>query len=367
MEHLFIHLKSIFIFVGVLSVLIVVHEWGHFITAKRLGVRVQRFSLGFGPKLYSKIINHTEFMICLIPLGGYVKMAGDDRAECKGEPDEFYSKSPGKRALIVLNGPVVNFILAYVSLVFVFMLGYPDLSSKIGTLIEDYPGAVAGLRIGDQVTRVNDQKIENWTDLQKNISQSKTEQIQLTFLREGQEITKNVSARVDRLKNIFGQVKEVRVVGIRPSEEIVTLKYNFGTSLLKAAGKLTEITTLTYKSLYFMLTGAMPAKESMTGPIGIFFIIKSAAEMGFTHLLFIMGVISASLAIFNLLPVIPLDGGHLFFLGIEKLRGKSLSPKADEYIARAGFGLIILLALFVFYSDFERFGWIEKINHFFFK
>jgi regulator of sigma E protease len=101
-----------------------------------------------------------------------------------------------------------------------------------------------------------------------------------------------------------------------------------------------------------MLTGAMPAKESMTGPIGIFFIIKSAAEMGFTHLLFIMGVISASLAIFNLLPVIPLDGGHLFFLGIEKLRGTSLSPKADEYIARSGFGLIILLALFVFYSDF---------------
>lgn len=367
MEQIFIHLKSILIFAGVLSVLIIVHEWGHFITAKRLGVRVERFSVGFGPKLYSRIIHNTEFMVCLIPLGGYVKMAGDDRSECKGKPDEFFSKSPGERALIVLNGPVVNFILAYISLVFVFVLGYPDLSSKIGKAMEGYPAYEAGLQTGDRVIRVNDKGVENWTELQRDISQSEGSQIALTFLRGGKETTAIVFPRVERLKNIFGQVKETRVVGIRPTEEIITLKYGFGTSLIKAYQKLAEITTLTYKSLYFMLTGSMSAKESMTGPIGIFYIVKSAAEMGFTHLLFIMGIISASLAIFNLLPVIPLDGGHLFFLGIEKLRGQPLPLKVDEYIARAGFGLIILLALFVFYNDFERFGWIAKINQIFFK
>ena len=107
----------------------------------------------------------------------------------------------------------------------------------------------------------------------------------------------------------------------------------------------------------------MSVKDSVTGPIGIFYIVKSAAEAGFTHVVFIVGIISASLAIFNLLPLIPLDGGHLFLLAIEKLRGKALSVKVDDYIARFGFALIIALAIFVFYSDFSRFGWIEKLQH----
>jgi len=141
---------------------------------------------------------------------------------------------------------------------------------------------------------------------------------------------------------------------------MVSLKYDFGTSIIKAYEKLEEITVLTYKSLYFMITGSMSAKESVTGPIGIFYIVKSAAEMGMSHLLFIVGVISASLAIFNLLPIIPLDGGHLFLLSIEKLRGQALPAKVDDFVARLGVSFIILLAIFVFYNDFERFGWIEK-------
>ena len=114
-----------------------------------------------------------------------------------------------------------------------------------------------------------------------------------------------------------------------------------------------------------MITGAMSAKESVTGPVGIFYIVKGAAESGISHLLFILGVISASLAIFNLLPIIPLDGGHIFLFGIEKMRGRALSPRVDEYIARVGFSLIILLALFVFYSDFVRFGWFKQIGKLF--
>ena len=168
------------------------------------------------------------------------------------------------------------------------------------------------------------------------------------------------------MKNIFGQSKVARLVGIRPAEEIVSLKYDFGTSVVKSLQKLVEITVITYKTLYFMLTGTMSAKDSVTGPIGIFYIIKSAAEMGFNHLVFILGMISASLALFNLLPIVPLDGGHLFFLALEKLRGKTLPEKIDEYIVKIGVSLFILLALFVFYSDFSRFGWIDKIKKFFF-
>jgi len=362
METLLGNIQSTVVFIIVLSILIVVHEWGHFITAKKLGVHVERFSLGFGKKLWSRKYNNTEFMICAIPLGGYVKMAGDERSECKGTPEEFYSKSTGARALIILNGPVVNFILAYVCLVLVFMLGFPDLSSKVGKLIDGYPGVHAGLLINDRITKIDNQDVESWSDVQKYISESQFDTIELEIDRNGELITKTIVPQVEKRKNIFGQEQQIRMVGISPTDDIILLKYGFFESFIKGYDKLVEITVMTYKAIYFMITGSMSAKDSVTGPIGIFYIIKSAAEMGLSHLLFILGVISASLAIFNLLPIIPLDGGHLFLLAIEKIRGRELPPKVDEYIARIGFSLIILLAIYVFYSDFARFGWIDAIK-----
>lgn len=354
-------LKNMGIFAAVLSVLIVVHEWGHFITARKLGVKVERFALGFGPRLFSWVYDGTEFSLCLIPLGGYVKMAGDERSNYHGAPDEFFSKPPGQRALIVLNGPVVNFVLAYVCLLFVFMLGYPDLAPKIGKVLEGYPAQAAGLRPGDKIVRIDSHTVETWTEVQKNIAESKNEQIVFVVLRGNEEIQKIVRPKIEDRKNIFGQKKTTPTVGIVPQEEIVVFKYPFQEALVRAYRKLAEVTVMTYKSIYYMITGSMSAKESMTGPIGIFYIVKAAADMGFSHLLYIVGIISASLAIFNLLPVIPLDGGHLFLLAVEKIRGKALPEKVDEAIARVGFSLIICLALFVFYSDFLRFGWIEKI------
>lgn len=362
METLISNIQTTGIFVIVLSVLILVHEWGHFITAKRLGVAVERFALGFGPTIFSRVYNGTRYMINVIPLGGYVKMAGDDRSECTGRAEEFFSKPIGYRALVILNGPIVNFIFAYICLFFVFMLGYPDFGNKVGEVIEGYPAYEAGLQVGDQIMSIASKPIESWTDIQREIAASTEEKIPVTILRDGQTITKEIIPKTQRIKNIFGKYTEMRLVGIRPGEDIISLKYGPGTALGKAYQELAKITVTTYKAIFSMLTGSMSAKENVTGPIGIFYIIKKAAEMGLTHLLFILGVISASLAIFNLLPVIPLDGGHLFLLGIEKVRGKALPAKIDEYIMKIGFGLVILLALFVFYSDFSRFGWFDKIK-----
>ena len=362
METLWANLNSTILFIVTLSILIVVHEWGHFITAKRLGIAVERFALGFGPTIYSRKHNGTLYMINIIPLGGYVKMAGDERSQCSGKPDEFYSKPVGHRALVVINGPVVNFIFAYICLFVVFMVGYPDLSNKVGTILEGYPAQAAGVQAGDEILRVNDRITESWSGLQEAISSSSADTIQLRIRRDGREIDTTIAPRVEMNKSIFGKYQKVRLVGIRPAEDILTLKYNPAVALLKSGQELIKITSMTYKAIFAMLTGSMSVKENVTGPIGIFYILQKAAAMGMSHVLFIMGVISASLAIFNLLPVIPLDGGHLFLLGIEKLRGRALSPRVDEYIARVGFSLIILLAIFVLYSDFSRFGFFDKIK-----
>jgi regulator of sigma E protease len=455
--------QNVVVFVIVLSILIIVHEWGHFITAKRLGIEVQRFALGFGPAIYSRMYNGTLYMINAIPLGGYVKMAGDERAEYQGRPGEFLSKPVGHRALVVLNGPVVNFILTYFSFVIVFMIGYPGHSTTITKIIEGGPAEVAGLRIGDKVigvdsrkingllnlearmagdqakptevtvirdgkvivrsvhpeiinkpnligrsrkvrnlgidtfpanenlsnvigglesgypakkggleigdriVEIDSKKITDWRSLQNAVEQSTSEQIQIRLVRKEKEFVKSITPKIVIIQNEFGQDMAVRRIGVSPQQDIELDLFRFGfiDSLVFAGEELCFITVLTYEALYRLVIGAAKAEESMAGPIGIFYIVKGAAESGISHLLFVLGVISASLAIFNLLPVIPLDGGHLFLLGIEKIRRKALPPKVDEYIARVGFSLIILLALFIFYVDFVRWGWFDYIGNLF--
>ena len=352
---------SILIFIIVLSVLIIVHEFGHFATAKSLGVRVERFAVGFGPKLFSRKLNETEFAVCLIPLGGYVKMAGDERSECKGSPYEYYAHPVGHRALIVLLGPVVNYLLAYLCFCVVFLIGYPTLAPKIGEVLLNYPAQTAGLVAGDTIRQIDAEKIQSWEEAQKYIATSEKSRLEFTVVRNEKEIKLTVTPTVQILKNIFGQEEKVTVVGIKPKEEIILLKYGLAESIVRSADRLVDITTMTYKALYRIMTGAMSFKDSMTGPVGIFYIIKQAAAMGFSYLLYIVAVISASLAIFNLLPLPVLDGGHLFLLGIEKVRGRPLPIKIDEVVNRVGFSLIICLAVFVFYSDFVRFGIFDRL------
>src|SRR5476651_2305662 len=164
---------SLIVFVFILSILILVHEWGHFITARKCGVKVEQFALGFGPKLFGWMHEGTEFCLCAIPLGGFVKMAGDERDKCLGAKDEYFAKSSGQRALIILMGPVVNLILAYVCFWFVFMIGYVDmdLSSArvapiVGQVLEHSPAQVAGLKLGDRIESINGLAIAHWTQLQ---------------------------------------------------------------------------------------------------------------------------------------------------------------------------------------------------------
>lgn len=457
LEQLISIFKDAFEFIVALSILIVVHEWGHFITAKRLGIKVERFSLGFGPKIFSKIHDGTEFLLCLIPVGGYVKMAGDERSHHTGRTDEFYSKSPGERALVVINGPVVNFILAYICFVVVFLFGFPGLSTRIGFIedgspaqragllagdkitaidskkvygwesleyrlegndprpvavtverdgtaiteilqpvvkreknhlglsveykdigvrpvsysnvigdvLEGKPAQKAGLQKGDRIRSINGNKISTWEEIQDAVKNSPDAKVTVIVLRAGKEISNTIELLLETVKDASGTKKEIRIIGIVPVFEFDAFRFSLFDSIYYGAEELVYITQKTYQALWGMVTGTVSAGKNVGGPVLIFTVFQAAANEGLTHWVFILGVVSASLAIFNLLPVIPLDGGHLFLFAIEKLRGKALSPKLDEYIARAGFSLIILLTIFVFYADFDRIGLIDKIKNIF--
>ena len=352
------------VFIIVLSILVIVHECGHFVVAKSLGIKVERFAIGFGPKIFGKVFNGTEFLICLIPLGGYVKMAGDERNECKGEQDEFYSKPVGLRALVVVAGPIVNYVFAFLCFCIVFFAGYPAMTTQVGELIDGYPAMKAGLAVGDKILSIDSTEMDNWEDIQKYISNTKDSSLKMVVLRGDKKRNILLAPILTTSENIFGQKIESSVVGIKPKEEIVLLRYGVIESIAKASEKLKDITFTTYKALYLMMTGSMSAKDAVTGPIGIFYIIKKAATMGFSYVMYIMAIISASLAIFNLLPFPVLDGGHLFLFGIEKIKGKPFSKRVDEVIHRIGFGLIICLAVFVFYTDFVRYGIFDKVIQF---
>ena len=221
------------------------------------------------------------------------------------------------------------------------------------------------MELGDRVLSVNGQTIAHWTQLQDLITKSTSNRLIFSVERAKHEISIGITPEEKDQQDIFGRMHKQRRIGVGPipidnAKDIVITRYGFFESFGKAGEELINITIKTYGALYEMLIGARSPKDAM-GIIGMFFVIKFALTIGFSFVLHIVGIISASLAIFNLLPVIPLDGGHLFLIGLEKLRGKPLSIKTDQFIAKAGFALIIMLALFVFYSDFERVGWIDKM------
>lgn len=363
---------SLIIFIFILSILILVHEWGHYIMALRCGVRVEQFALGFGPKLFSWKTEHTEFCLCAIPLGGFVKMAGDEREKCAGKSDEFFSKSCGPRALIILMGPVVNLILAYLCFWVVFQIGFVDIEASqknvpaiVGQILKNSPAQQAGLALGDKIINIDGKVIDHWPTLQDAVTHSTKKYMTFVVQRSLSTIKLIVMPQDQDAQDIFGRHHKIRRIGVGPkpitdARALLVKRYGFFQSFIRASEELAQITVKTYVALYEIITGQRSAKEAM-GIIGIFFVVKFALTVGFSFLLHIVGLISASLAIFNLLPLIPLDGGHLFFIGLEKLRGKALSIKADQWVTKTGFIFIIILALFVFYADFERIGLIDKI------
>jgi len=355
-------LLSLIYFLLVLSALIIVHEFGHFIVAKRIGIRVEKFSIGFGPKIFSVQRGETEYLISAIPLGGYVKMAGDEPgSELKNESWEYLSRSPFDRFKVIFAGPLFNYMLAFLIFSFIFMFGSPVMTTEVGNLLKDYPAQAAGIKVGDTVVAVDGKPVKYWEDMTEIIHRHTEGAIRLSLKREGKTFEMDLKPIVRETKDLFGKKFKVALVGIVPSQNIETVRYGFFRSFYMGLKKVADLTVITWKALFAVMTGQLSLKESMTGPIGIFVITGQVAKLGMIYLVHLMGILSASLAIFNLLPFPVLDGGHIIFLGLEGLMKRPLRPKTQEYITNFGVAFLVLLTLLIFYNDIVKFGIAERV------
>ncbi|MFA5089892.1 MAG: RIP metalloprotease RseP [Candidatus Omnitrophota bacterium] len=346
---------SFILFLFILGLLIIVHEFGHFLAAKKMGVKVEKFALGFGPALWKIKKGDTEYSLCAIPLGGYVKMAGDSIQEHKGASDEYLSRPPLQRALIIFLGPLLNYLLGFLCFWMIFILGYPALTTKVGGVIEGLGAKEAGIQAGDRISAIDGKRLVLWEELQKAIQGKKDSSARVLITRGDKEYELDVRITEKKMEDLLGGEHKVGLLGITPVDEFVQVRHGFFKAAFLSARKTLDLTLITYKALSRMVTGRLSMRESVTGPLGIFFITSKAARLGFIAVMHLVAVLSISLAIFNLLPLPVLDGGHILLLGIEKLRKRPFGPKTEHVITQAGLALIILLAVVATYNDLLRF------------
>jgi regulator of sigma E protease len=343
-------------FLWVLGILIFIHELGHFLIAKLSGVKVLKFSLGFGPKLIGKKIGETEYRVSLLPLGGYVKLLGDDPGEEIEQEEEgrtFRNQPVRKRMAIVLAGPLSNLLFAAFIFSLLFSLGIPQLSPVVGKVVDGFPAQKAGIRPGDVILKVNDEEIAQWSDLLSVIPKSEGKELKIILKREGEVLRISVAPRVIKGKNIFGEEITTYQIGIVPSGESVLKREPIHKAVVSGLYQSWYVTKLVVVSIIKIIQRVIPAK-TIGGPILIAQMAGKQAQEGFLSLIFFTAVLSINLGILNLFPIPILDGGHLLFLSLEFIIGRPLSVKKLELAQQIGLIIIILLMVFAFYNDIMR-------------
>jgi regulator of sigma E protease len=348
-----------------LGVLIFVHELGHFLVAKRAGVGVQKFSLGFGPRIIGKKVGETEYILSLIPLGGYVKLLGESSGEELSPEDEkrsFMRQSVWKKIGIVAAGPVSNLLLAVLIFTVVNMIGLPALTSEIGNLQSGSAAQDAGIKIGDKIIAIDGTAVTRWDEISEIISKSGGKSLVITARRESQSLSIAVVPKLMKATNVFGEVVETYKIGISPSPTTVIERKNPVSALWTGLGQTWMISKLTVISIVKMFQGVVSPK-SLGGPILIAQIAGAQVREGIVHFILFMAMLSINLAILNLLPIPVLDGGHLLFFLIELVTGREVNLRWREVAQQVGFALLIMLMVFVFMMDIERLN-LKFINDF---
>ena len=350
-------LTNIFAIIFALGIIVLVHELGHFLAAKWSGVRVDRFSIGFPPHFYKKQSGETEYCLGIIPLGGYVKMAGmlDENMdeEIKGEPWEFASKSIPQKIFILTAGVLMNFILAAIIFsILTFQMGIPESANTtvVQEVVPEYPAAEAGMKAGDQIVSINGESVETWQDLTSIIHNVPNTEISVTWLSNGETQTATLTTKVDK-QFMDGELKEIGLIGIAPEvtyrDASVFESLGSGVSQMWWWGKVTVV------SLKMLVTGQESVK-SIGGPIFIAKLAGDSARSGFSDLLNLIAIISINIGFLNILPVPALDGGHLVITLIEGVKGDPLSIKTRMIVQQVGMALLLTLMVFVIFNDIMR-------------
>ncbi len=348
---------SVIAFIIVIGILVFIHEFGHFIVARFFKVGVDVFSLGFGPKVLKKTVGRTQYCLSAIPLGGYVKMVGEEPGAALNPEDHPYSfthKTVWQKSLIVAAGPVFNFLLAILIFFVLYQFAGVYLAKPVvGEVVQDTPAFAAGIRQNDIIREINQEPIASFDDVSRIISEGEGRSLDILLERDGRQVRVSLVPVLKPAKNIFGEDIEKYVIGIVGIGESFHQRLNPFEAFRMAIKDTYGLVKLTILSVGKMIAGSVSA-DNLGGPLMIAQMAGEQAKAGVMHFAWFIALLSVNLGIINLFPIPVLDGGHLLFFAIEGISGKEVSVKLREKLIQFGAAVLVALMVFVFYNDIVR-------------
>ncbi len=378
-------------FLIVLSILVFVHEWGHYIVARMCGVKVEKFSIGFGRELFGfDDKNGTRWKFSMIPLGGYVQMFGDTDPASAGHSDEaeegakkrkltkaerkvaFFSQSIPKRAAIVFAGPAINFIFAIILLAGMYAVhGQPFTPPVAASIIEGAPADIAGIQPDDKIVSINGKSIRTFEDIVQQVAINLNQELDVTVLRstgelnqwdEANPIDLTLVPELTTFEDRFGFKHSKGLIGIAsPEGETGLEEHNIASAIVSAGRETWNITVGTLQALGQMITGARSPDE-LGGILRIGAYAGEFAQAGIVSLISFAALLSINLGLINLFPIPMLDGGHLAMYGVEAIKGKPLTERTQEYAFRFGFAAVVCFMLFATWNDLVQLSVIDYLK-----
>ncbi len=339
----------------VLSFLIFVHELGHFLAARYFGIKVEVFSIGFGKKIYTKVVGDTEYAISMFPLGGYVKMKGQedlDPLARSGDADSYNTKTPLQRIVVLFAGPFANFLTAFVLYIIVALNGFLVLSPTVGEVLEKSPALHAGLQKGDEIVDINGIEVREWGDISKLITKT-SEILDIIVVRDGTEKQFILKPEFLESRNIFGETIVKPMIGIAPSGDTKTINYGLIDSLSVGMDKTVEASKMIFLSIVKLIQGVI-SPDNLGGIISIMDVTAKASDVGLTALMILTALISVNLGVLNLLPIPALDGGHIVFVTYALIFRRPPSEKILYQLTLAGWMILGSVMILGLYNDINR-------------